>query len=240
MGETLKDTKPLLADIDGGRVLDIATGRGGYVHELVDGLASYDEIVGIDSQASLAEDFERAFADHHDVRFEARDALDPGFADGSFDLASVSASLHHFADPAPVLARMRRLVRPGGRIVVSEMYRDGQTEPQLTHVLLHHWWAAVDATRGIVHRETYRRADLVAIVDRLDLDGLELADVADLGDDPLDPETIATLDGAIERYQAHTAAYPELRRRGEELRRRLHAVGAQGATMLVAIGRTPG
>jgi hypothetical protein len=53
MGETLKDTKPLLADIDGGRVLDIATGRGGYVHELVDGLASYDEIVGIDSQASL-------------------------------------------------------------------------------------------------------------------------------------------------------------------------------------------
>jgi SAM-dependent methyltransferase len=240
MGEILADTKPLLAAIDGGRVLDVATGRGGYIHELADGLASYDEIVGIDSQASLAEDFERAVADHQRVRFEARDALDPGFADGSFDLASVSASLHHFADPAPVLTRMRRLVRPGGHLVVYEMYREARTEPQLTHVLLHHWWAAVDTTRGIVHRPTYRRADLLEIVDRLDLEALELADVADLGDDPLDPATIATLDGAIERYQAHTAAYPELRRQGEDLRRRLHEVGAQGAAMLVAIGRIPG
>jgi SAM-dependent methyltransferase len=237
MPPLLTDTKPLLAGLDGGRVLDVATGRGGYVHELVGGLASFDEIVGIDSQASLAEDFAAAFADHANVRFQARDALDPGFPDRSFDLASVSASLHHFADPAPVLARMRRLVRPGGRLIVYEMYRDGLTEPQLTHALFHHWAAAIDATRGVVHRETYPRTAILEIVDDLGLLDLELADVADLSGDPHDPETIASLDGAIDRYVGLAEGHPELQRRGDELRRRLHDVGAQGATMLAAIGR---
>lgn len=237
MARVSSDTKPLLGGIDGGRVLDVATGRGGYVHELVAGLASFHEIVGIDSDASLGEAFATSFMDHENVRFEARDALEPGFPDRSFDLASVSASLHHFADPAAVLARIRGLVRPGGRLVICEMYRDGLTEPQLTHVLFHHWVAAIDATRGIVHRETYDRAAIVAILDGLGLRELELADVADLSGDPLDPPTLAQLDAAIDRYVGLAEGHPELQARGDGLRRRLHDVGVHGATMLAAIGR---
>lgn len=234
---TVADTRPLLAGIHAGRVLDVATGRGGFVEELVGGLASFDEIVGIDLDDEVGSAFGAAFADRPDVRFVRMDALQPDFAARSFDTVTVSASLHHFADPAPILRTMQQLVRPGGRIIVAEMIRDGQTETQLTHVLLHHWWAAVDATRGVIHLETYRRAEVERLIAGLGLGSLERADVVDLAADPFDPETIAQLDRAIDRYLDLSAGQPELSQRGDELRRRLHQVGIHGATTLMFIGR---
>jgi SAM-dependent methyltransferase len=165
------------------------------------------------------------------------DAHRLAFADGAFDTVCVSNSLHHFADPAPVLAEMLRVLRPGGLVIVNEMYRDGQSATQETHVLLHHWWAAVGTVRGEVHRETYRRDEIVRIVEGLGLADLRLVDVADADEDPHDPETIAQLESAIDRYVGLAEGHPDLQARGEELRARLRDVGVRGATQLVAVGR---
>jgi ubiquinone/menaquinone biosynthesis C-methylase UbiE len=235
---TISDPKEALRGIRGGRVLDVATGRGGFVHDLVAGLDSYDEIVGIDADPSLGAPFEDAFAGNPNIRFEAIDALRTTFSPGSFDTVTMSASLHHFDDEHTILSAMRRLVRPGGTLVIAEMYADGQTEAQRTHVLLHHWCAAVDRRRGDVHRDTYRRSDLVRLLTDVLPDGLVLADVADTSADPRDPETLETLDGVIYRYIGLAAGRGELVRRGERLRRRLHRVGVHGAATLVATGRT--
>jgi SAM-dependent methyltransferase len=227
----------VLGDLSGGRVLDVATGTGGFVRFLLDGLRDHGEIVGIDLNAERREAFGAAFGDLADVRFVEMDAHRLAFADGSFDTACISNSLHHLVDPAPVLAEMVRVLRPGGHLVVNEMYRDGQSKTQTTHVLLHHWWAAVGTLRGEVHRETYRRDQIVEIVDHLRLADLRLVDLADPGEDPHDPETIAELEAAIDRYLALADGHPELQQRGEELRLRLRTVGVRSATQLVAIGR---
>jgi hypothetical protein len=121
--------------------------------------------------------------------------------------------------------------------VVNEMYRDGQSDTQETHVLLHHWWAAVGTVRGEVHRETYRRAEIVAIVESLGLRDLRLTDLADPDEDPHDPETVGELEAAIDRYLGLAEGHPELQERSEELRARLREVGARSATQLVAVGR---
>ncbi|MDA8236846.1 MAG: methyltransferase domain-containing protein [Chloroflexi bacterium] len=234
---TALDPRQVLGDIDGGRVLDVATGAGGFVGFLLDGLRGHGEIIGIDANPARGAAFAEAFGDRDDVRFVEMDAHRLAFADGSFDTVCVSNSLHHFADPAPVLAEMLRVVRPGGHVVVNEMYRDSQSETQMTHVLLHHWWAAVNTAGGEVHRETYRRAEILAILDDLGLAGLRLADVADPDEDPHDPATLADLEAAIDRHVALAAGHPDLERRGEELRARLRATGARGATQLVAVGR---
>lgn len=231
------DPRLVLGEIDGGRVLDVATGAGSFVTFLVEGLRSYDEIVGIDANAERASAFAEAIGDRPGVRFEAMDAHALAFADGSFDTACISNSLHHFEDPAPVLAEMLRVVRPGGRVIVNEMYRDGQSESQLTHVLLHHWWAAVGRATGEVHRETYERAAIVEICAGLGLADLRLHDLDDPAENPHDPATVADLDAAIDRFMERAAGLPEILARGEELRARLHEVGATSATQLVAIGR---
>ena len=234
---TAADPKAVLDGISGGRVLDIATGTGGFVRFLLDGLGDHGEIVGIDSNPARAAAFAEAFADRDDVRFTEMDAHRLAFDDASFDTVCVSNSLHHFADPAPVLAEMLRVVRPGGHVILNEMYRDGQSAEQTTHVLLHHWWAAVNRLAGEVHRETYLRAEIVEIVEGLGLADLRLHDLADPDEDPRDPEAVAELEGAIDRYLALAEGHPELQERGEELRKRLRVVGVRSATQLVAIGR---
>jgi SAM-dependent methyltransferase len=234
---TAIDPRAVLAGISGGRVLDVATGTGGFARFLVDGLADYEEIVGIDSNADRGSAFAATFDGHAGISFIEMDAHHLAFPDASFDTVCVSNSLHHFADPAPVLAEMLRVLRRGGHMIVNEMYRDGQTDEQMTHVLLHHWWAAVNMIGGEVHRETYRRAELVGILGNLALVDLRIIDLVDADEDPHDPEMVEELDAAIDRHLGLADGHPELLARGKVLRERLHEVGARGATQLLAIGR---
>jgi demethylmenaquinone methyltransferase / 2-methoxy-6-polyprenyl-1,4-benzoquinol methylase len=54
------------------------------------------------------------------VRFVAGDALALPFADKSFDAVTISFGLRNVADPDAALAEMRRVTRPGGRLVICE------------------------------------------------------------------------------------------------------------------------
>ncbi|HLX47846.1 MAG TPA: demethylmenaquinone methyltransferase [Streptosporangiaceae bacterium] len=54
------------------------------------------------------------------VGFVAGDALRLPFADGVFDAVTISFGLRNVTDPAAALAEMRRVTRPGGRLVVCE------------------------------------------------------------------------------------------------------------------------
>jgi len=52
--------------------------------------------------------------------FVAGDALRLPFRDAAFDAATISFGLRNVADPGTALAEMRRVTRPGGRLVVCE------------------------------------------------------------------------------------------------------------------------
>jgi demethylmenaquinone methyltransferase / 2-methoxy-6-polyprenyl-1,4-benzoquinol methylase len=54
------------------------------------------------------------------ISFVAGDALRLPFRDGAFDAVTISFGLRNVADPGAALAEMRRVTRPGGRLVVCE------------------------------------------------------------------------------------------------------------------------
>ena len=54
------------------------------------------------------------------LSFVAGDALRLPFADGAFDAVTISFGLRNVASPGAALAEMRRVTRPGGRLVVCE------------------------------------------------------------------------------------------------------------------------
>lgn len=228
--------RDILGGVDGGRVLDVATGEGGFVQFLIEGLRDFAEIIGIDISDSGRGAFEEAFGDRPSVRFEVMDARGLSFPAASFDAVAMADSLHHFEDPIVVLREMLRVLRPAGHLIVSEMYRDGQTPAQLTHVELHHWAAAINRTQGIFHRETYSRAELVRLLNALRLDAVLTFDQADMSSDPKDPDTVAAHETIIARYLARAGGRGDLERRGKAIRRRLKAVGIYGATELVYFG----
>ncbi len=228
-----------LRGIPGGRVLDAATGSGGFALLLADRLAGWTEIVGIDTNPKAAAAFEAAAAGRPGIRFETRDALSTGWPDASFDTVAVANSLHHFPDPTALLAELCRLLAPGGTFILSEMHRDTRDPARESHVLLHHWWAEVDRALGVEHRETYGRAELTAFASSLGLEDLGIHDLEE-GGDPRDPEALEEVGRAIDAYIARVKGTPDSERlimRGEELRSRVAETGFLGAPGLLAVGR---
>lgn len=228
----------VLNSLSAGRVLDVATGRGGFAGFFVQNVKEFDELVGIDAVEQYGAAFARALEGRPKVSFRHMDAARLDFPDASFDTVCMASSLHHLDEPRCTLNEMRRVIKPGGRCILMEMYSDNQNETQLTHVLLHHWWAAVDTALGVNHHETFTRHALVAMLEEMGLDW-QFEDFFEADEDPLEPETVRQIDETIDSYLKRAEPLPEaaaLRQRGEELRRRLHEIGIQSATQLVAVG----
>jgi hypothetical protein len=127
-----------------------------------------------------------------------------------------------------------------GNIIIAEMHRDGQTEAELTSIYLHHWVAEVDSALGRLHNRTLARQEIIDYIAKLGLSQVEFYDYTDRDSDPMEKVIIEQLDDLIARViqRAETAAsYEELNKRGDELLRRLHKVGAQREPVLVVIGK---
>jgi ubiquinone/menaquinone biosynthesis C-methylase UbiE len=228
-----------LSTISGGNILDVATGSGGFITFLIDSLESYTEITGIDCNERSIEAARKAHSQPN-IHFLLMDGTHLDFPDSHFDTVCMANSLHHMADLPTVLSEMLRVCKPGGNVIISEMYRDGQSETQLTHVNLHHWWAAVDTAEGITHYPTFTRQEIMDVANNLSLQHRTFWDDQDLESNPKDPEMIRELDGIIDRYIQRSQGLnggAELCQRGEELRKRVHEVGFQGACSLFMIGK---
>jgi ubiquinone/menaquinone biosynthesis C-methylase UbiE len=229
--------KDLIGHISGGKVLDVATGSGGFVGFLLEGLKDYAGITGIDVNERGAAAFAEAFKEQKNVRFEKMDAGQMTYPDASFDTVCIANSLHHMPDLPAALSEMKRVLRPGGTFIILEMYRDGQAETQLTHVHLHHWWGAVDRTQGVVHNETYTRGEIKEIIAGLGLQDMVTHDLNELEGDPKDPEAAKQLGDIIDRYIQRADGHPDLQQRGEELRQRVQEIGFHSAASLLVIGK---
>ena len=228
----------VLGDIAGGRVLDVATGEGGFVGILIENLKNYTDITGIDASGRAIETARSTF-DQENVHFMQMDAEHLDFEDQSFDTVNISASLHHLANVPQVLAEMERVLKSGGHLIITEMLRDGQTEPQLIAVRIHHWAAEVDSALGVIHNRTLARQELVDLVKGLGLCNVKLYDVVDTDSDPMDEAMVKQVKGYMDRFVQRARGLPNcktLEQRGEELCRWLHEVGVQREPVIIIVG----
>ena len=99
----------------GSNALDVATGTGDLAIELARRGA---EVTGSDFAPAMLEIARRKAPG---LTFEAGDALELSYPDGSFDAATVGFGARNFADLDRGLREMTRVVRPGGRVVVLEI-----------------------------------------------------------------------------------------------------------------------
>ncbi|MFB6093170.1 MAG: methyltransferase domain-containing protein [Haloquadratum sp.] len=118
----------------GDRVLDVGCGTG----FATEGLLRYtDDVHGLDQSAhQLAKAFEK-FGTTDEVRFYRGDAERLPFADDAFDAVWSSGSIEYWPNPVAALSEFRRVVRPGGRVlVVGPDYPDNRLFQYLADAIM--------------------------------------------------------------------------------------------------------
>lgn len=104
----------LAGDVAGKRVLDVGCAAGYLSGELAARGAS---VVGLDVSTELVSIARSLWSS---VEFRCGDLTEPlDFPDGSFDLVTASLVLHYLRDWSTPLASLRRVLSPGGALVMS-------------------------------------------------------------------------------------------------------------------------
>ena len=101
----------------GQRILDLAAGTGASSVALA---RSGAEVVAADFSPGMSAEGARRYADRPNLSFVEANATDLPFADDEFDTVTMSFGLRNVDQPKKALRELRRVTKPGGRIVVCE------------------------------------------------------------------------------------------------------------------------
>ncbi|WP_329025655.1 SAM-dependent methyltransferase [Streptomyces sp. NBC_00690] len=148
-----------LAPDKGQRVLDIGCGIGQPAFRLAE--HHEVEIVGVTvscRQIARATERARELGLENRARFERVDALDLSYADGTFDAAWFFESLIHMPDKGRALSEAARVLKPGSRLVLADMFH----EPDQDWSTLHPTVTAItlDAYRPLLEAAGFRILDV--------------------------------------------------------------------------------
>ena len=203
------------------KALDIATRDGAFAKEMYAGFGSCKEIVALDRS---------------DKMFEKGREKCAGMPVN--DVVGIGNSLHHIPDLAALLAEMKRVVKPGGLIILSEMYNDGQPKASLTHWILHDIDCTMHTIDGIYHHPTYSKSEILWLARNAGLTVEKT--LCDLIDDPKVVaklrERIAAVPENLKKYESNPA-HAFLAAEAAWLNEEYEANGVTSAEQLVAFCR---
>lgn len=235
----MKGVLQRLSQIEGGIVLDAATGRGEFINVIKSNFKSYSQVIGVDYSEKLITYAQKLFPEN-DIEIYKMNLEELAFEDNHFDTITMANSLHHLEHPKLVFKELMRVLKPGGLFVLGEMYCDGsQTEAQITHIHLHHWMASVDRLNGIYHNETFSRSQVIDFAKGLGLKKQEVIDYYYPVENPKASKNCETLiktcTETIKRLELHNGN-SELISEGKKLIGRIEDVGCASASRLMIIG----
>lgn len=157
-GATIRLLEPAVDE----RILDIGCGTGVLLARLAtEGAAG--RLAGVDPSAPMLAIARARLPLEVDLQSARAEALP--FAEDRFGVA-VSCNVFHFvAAPEAALAEMRRVVRPGGRVALTDWCHD-----YLSCRLLDRWLRLT----GRGHHRTYRAAELASMLERAGLEDVRV------------------------------------------------------------------
>ncbi len=153
----------LLVDTSGAgaedSVLDVACGPGLVVAAFA---ASVRHVTGIDVTPAMIARAGELTAGVSNVSLDLGDVEALPYADGTFSIVVSRFAFHHFQRPGVVLAEMRRVCRPRGRVVVCDLLASDDPKKAAA-------FHAMEMMRDPSHARALRQDELYALFAEADL-----------------------------------------------------------------------
>ena len=128
-------------------VLDVGCGTGTLVGMIAKSNLPARHVAGLDYAMEMCQQAKtKTAAPHVDrpVQFIHGDSEHLPFADQTFDIVTCANSFHHYPHQLAVVREMRRLIRPGGRLMIIDGFRDNVIG-----------WAVFDVIIASIERSVY-------------------------------------------------------------------------------------
>ena len=234
----MEKLKEILAKLDKPRILDVGTGGGNFIKLLSSVYDNYESIVGIDQLEIAISSSSKNFEDKR-ISFLQMDAFNMSFEDNKFDVVCLSNSLHHLRDVAGILKEMERVLKPGGTLLINEMMQDHLTTRQITHLKLHHFAAEIDRERGQTHNETFKRTEIIEVLEANSSLTVQEAWDMEFEREPENSEEeiqwlLKTIDRLSDRVE-DKERQKHFKEKGERIKEYVLKVGFDSATQLLVI-----
>jgi len=107
----------------GDAVLDAACGTGKLAGLLAERVGPFGRVAAIDLSPRMIQLARAAYPDLVQLDFRVANVLDLPFRDRKFDAATIAFGLRNLADFEAGFRELRRVVRPGGRVICLELAR---------------------------------------------------------------------------------------------------------------------
>lgn len=234
----MEPLKAKLQNLNGGRILDVATGYGYFLRFLVDAFAGFTEAIGIDISENDIKIARRECGDR--FLLEIMDAENINYPDGYFDTVAICHSLHHMASVSAVVLEMKRVLKPGGLFIVCEVFQSPEDERENSQRHLHHWWAAVDRAQGRTHNVTFTKPEILQIIDQLGLTNTKIFEYLEVYEDNKRQEILRSMIRKCEdivKMLREGDGTEELIRQGRDLITRFTRLGFVNESDLYILGR---
>jgi ubiquinone/menaquinone biosynthesis C-methylase UbiE len=110
-------------------IFDLGCGNGNHLGLYLKHVGPSGTVAGLDREAALVSEARRTYADsaNLDVRVGSMNERLP-FENGSFDTCFSNFAIYNAADPEFTLGELRRVVRPGGEVVLIGPTRENAKE----------------------------------------------------------------------------------------------------------------
>ncbi|MDQ6906802.1 MAG: bifunctional demethylmenaquinone methyltransferase/2-methoxy-6-polyprenyl-1,4-benzoquinol methylase UbiE [Chloroflexota bacterium] len=143
----------------GGSALDVATGTGDIAIALAERVGPGGTVLATDfSEAMMRPGPRKAIRAGVGsiVRFMAADALDLPFPDDTFDCVTTGFAMRNVTDIERAFREMRRVTKPGGRVVCLEVAKPGFPPVRFLHQRYFNWVVPLLGRIITGHGEAYR------------------------------------------------------------------------------------
>lgn len=107
---------------DGATLVEVGTGTGGLLMDLA---ARADTVIGVDHSPAMLAEARQRLADSGATGIDLRlgEMTHLPLPDGSAGCVLLNMVLHHAPDPPEVLAEIRRVLQPGGLLLIADLAR---------------------------------------------------------------------------------------------------------------------